>query len=143
MRLPHLAALLPFAALLLAPSDGRAAGATFQSHLVYQISGPGGTKQVNSSIVQVDLRKQNGKWSLYMAAADYDGALVKVGGHISPTCQVTSTDREEIVTAYKLVVESVNKIGMEVICVGTVSGAGNNTVDLQQAGHYFTISTHA
>jgi hypothetical protein len=143
MRILRLLASVPFAALFFTPAPAEAAPVTFLSHLAYQITGPGGTHQVNSSIVQVDLRKQNGKWSLYIAAADTDGAPVKAAGRINPTCQVTSTDREEVVLAYNKVMESLNKIGTEVACIGSVSAPGTNTVDLQQPGHYFSIMFHA
>jgi len=143
MRFIHLLAALPFSAIFFNPAPAEATPATFLSHLAYQITGPGGTRQVNSAIIEVDLRKQNGKWSLYIAAAETDGAFVKVAGKINPTCTVTSTDREEVVLAYKHVIENVNKIGVEIACIGTVASPGANTVDLQTNGHYFSIMTHA
>jgi hypothetical protein len=44
---------------------------------------------------------------------------------------------------YKLVLDNANKPGVEIVCTGSVTGGATNTVELQQAGHFFTISNHA
>jgi hypothetical protein len=136
----RLLAALPFAALVL--SSGLADGATFTGHLVYSIATPNGNRQANSSLVQVELRKSGGKWSLFMQAAEYDASSYHMG-KVNASCLVTSSDRDEIVTAYKLVMDNVNKPGVEVVCNGAVGAPAVNTVDLQQAGHTFSIATHA
>jgi hypothetical protein len=139
----RLFAALPIAALFLSPGSAEAAPSTFQAHLAFLISTPNGQRQANTALTQVDLRKNGGgKWSLVMTAAEYDASSYHAG-KITATCQVTSSEKDDIVTAYKLVIENLNKAGVEIVCSGAVSGPGSNSVDLQQAGHIFTIMNHA
>jgi hypothetical protein len=138
----RLIAALPVLALFSVPDTAKAAPVTFQARLVYSIVTPGGNRQANTALVQVELRKAAGKWALAMQAAEYDASSYKVG-KVNASCVVTSSDRDEIVTAYKLVMESLNKPGIDVVCAGTVSAPAANAVDLQQPAQSFSIMDHA